>query len=101
MLELAQAVTELPPVMPAPSKVLFHPRWKEELVGTMDGRQFVTEITMGSLHVYFPTKLRWEAAAPDWAKGQWERVKADLEEWCASENIPLNFEDNAWVTFDK
>jgi hypothetical protein len=86
--------------MSAPSKVQFHPRWKEELVCTMDGHTFIVEITMGVLKVYFPAPSRWEAAAPDWAKGQWERVHADLNAWCSQERIPLIIEEQAWVNFD-
>lgn len=87
-------------VMGAPSKVQFHPRWKEELVCSMDGRQFIMEITMGQLVAYLPTQQRWEACAPDWAKGQWQRVHDDLVEWCKGENIPLRIEANVWVTFE-
>jgi len=82
-----------------PSPVGFHIRWREELVCTMDGQQFVVEITMGELHVYFPTQKTWESSAPDWAKPQWERVRNDLIAWCEREKIPVDFEDNAWVTF--
>lgn len=87
--------------MSVPSKVLFHPRWKEELVGTMEGQQFVVEMTMGKYVAYFPTQERWEACAPEWAKGQWQRVRDDLSAWCETEKIPLRIESNAWVTFEK
>lgn len=79
--------------------VRFSIRWREELVGTMDEHQFVVEITMGKLVVYFPEEKGWEASAPAWAKGQWGRVHADLEAWCAQEKIPLRVEGNAWVQF--
>ena len=82
------------------SKVQFEPKWKEELICTMDGKRFVVELTMGILTVYFPTKSKWEATAPDWAKQQWERVKEDLSAWCLEQKIPLQFEDGAWVKFD-
>jgi len=82
------------------AKVQFEPKWKEELICTMDGRRFVIEITMGVLTVYFPTKSRWEATAPDWAKPQWERAREDLSAWCLQQNIPLQIEDNAWAEFD-
>jgi hypothetical protein len=48
----------------------FAARWKEELVCTMDGKQFVLELTMGKVGAYLPTKEKWEASAPEWAKQQ-------------------------------
>jgi hypothetical protein len=85
--------------MSAPTKVQFQPEWKELLIGTMDDRRFVIELTMGVLTVYFPTAAKWEASAPDWARPQWERVRTDLSAWCAQQSIPLVIEDHAWVDF--
>jgi hypothetical protein len=82
------------------SKVQFQPKWKEELVCTMDGRSFVVELTMGVLTVYFPTQSKWQTSAPDWAKQQWERVKGDLSIWCEQKKIPLVIEDHAWAQFE-
>jgi len=86
--------------MTTASKAQFEPKWKEELVCTMDGRRFVVELTMGRLAVYFPTNAKWKAAAPEWAASQWERVRDDLVAWCAQQKIPLVIEENAWVQFD-
>jgi hypothetical protein len=55
---------------------------------------------VGRSRVYFPLRERWEARAPDWAKGQWERVKTDLEEWCAEAHIPLVIDDESWACFE-
>lgn len=82
------------------SKVQFEPKWKEELVCTMDGKKFIVELTMGVLTVYFPTKSKWATSAPEWARPQWERVRADLSAWCQQQNIPLIIEDSAWVQFE-
>ena len=82
-------------------KTKFQPKWKEELIGTIDGKQFAIELTMGTLHVYFPTATKWESSAPIWAKGRWEQVKLDLTYWCQNEKISLTIEENAWVQFDK
>lgn len=82
------------------SKVQFQPRWKEELVCTLDGNTFIIELTMGVLKVYLPTEARWEAFAPGWAQGQWQRVQSDLSTWCEQQNIPLLVEEHAWVEFD-
>ncbi len=86
--------------MTTASKVQFEPKWKDELVCTMDGRQFVVEMTMGFLKVFFPTQPKWEASAPAWARQQWERVRADLAAWCEQQKMPLVIEDHAWVSFD-
>jgi len=81
--------------------VLFSPRWKEELVGSLGGKSFVIEFSMGSAnHAYLPERERWEASAPDWAKPLWEKVKADLESWCEGQKIPLTVDANSWVSFD-
>ncbi len=81
------------------SKIRFQPRWKELLIGSMDGKQFTIELTMGVLTVYFPTAPKWQACAPAWAKGKWEQVREELTVWCQKEKIPLVIEDNAWVEF--
>ena len=79
----------------------FSPRWKEEVVGSLDGRSFSIELSMGSAcHAYLPTQERWEAAAPDWAKGIWEKVRSDIEAWCESQRYPLTIAANCWVSFD-
>ncbi len=80
--------------------VTFMPRWKEELVCRMDGHGFIIEMTMGIAHVYLPDEEKWESSAPDWAKGQWARVLADLERWCAGQSLPLTVDGNMWVHFD-
>jgi len=82
-----------------PSKVQFRPEWKELLIGSMDGNEFTIELTMGVSTVYFPTLEKWESLAPDWAKQQWERVRADLADWCGQQKIPLVIEAHAWVEF--
>ena len=82
------------------SKITFQPKWKELLIGTIDGKQFTIELTMGTLKVYFPAVAKWEASAPGWAKGRWEQVRVSLSSWCDEQKIPLEIEDNAWVEFD-
>ncbi len=41
------------------SKFKFQPRWKEELVVTGDGGQFILELPMGVLSAYLPTESAW------------------------------------------
>ena len=80
--------------MQTPQKIQFRPEGKELLIGNMDSdKQFVIELTMGVSTVYFPTPGKWEASAPEWAKTQWERVRADLSIWCEQQKIPLVIED--------
>ncbi|MCW1913405.1 hypothetical protein OJ996_07465 [Luteolibacter sp. GHJ8] len=86
--------------MSIPSKVQFNPRWKEELVCMMDGRQFIIEMTMGVYTAYLPSEAKWEQAAPEWAAGQWERVRADAAAWCEGQKMPLVIEDRAWIHFE-
>ena len=81
-------------------KLQFQPKWKEELVCTMDGRQFIIEMTMGVLTVFFPSQSTWESCAPDWAIHHWAQVKEDLTLWCAQQKIPLVIEEHAWVNFE-
>jgi hypothetical protein len=79
--------------------VRFSPQWKEMLICTMDGHEFVLEFTMGISTVYLPPLESWERTAPGWARGQWERVRADLTEWCSKQKIPLVIEPQSSVQF--
>ena len=81
------------------SKIRFEPRWKEELVCTMDGHEFILEFTMGISTAYLPTESKWESEAPVWAKGTWVSVSEQLAAWCRMQKIPLEITENAWVNF--
>ena len=87
--------------MSTDSKINFQPQWRELLIGTMDGNRFTIGLTMGVFKVFLPTAAKWEASAPVWAKGQWERVRTDLAAWCEQEKIPLVIDQDAWVEFHK
>lgn len=41
--------------IPPQEPITFAPRWKEEMVCTMDGNAFVIEMTIGIYTVYLPT----------------------------------------------
>jgi len=84
--------------MGASSRIRFEPRWKEELVCTLNDRSVVIELTMGTLTVYLPSERKWEASAPEWAKRDWGRFREELAAWCAQQNIPLQIDDGAWVS---
>lgn len=77
----------------------FNIRWKEELDGFVDGHRFTVEITMGSLHVYFPSEEIWEKNAPEWAKGMWQEASDATARWAAGQSIPFEIADNTWVSF--
>ncbi len=83
------------------SAISFNPRWKEELVaGSRDG-VLIFEITMGTLHVYFPDSTRWQATAPEWAKAKWEIYSEACSAWCKQNKIPITFTDNAFMYEEK
>jgi len=83
--------------MTAPIK--YHPKWKETLVGSIEENIFYVEMTMGTLHVYFPTEEAWNASAPLWARDKWEAAKEAAKDWCREQNIPLTIDNAAWVDF--
>ena len=75
--------------------ITFNPRWREELVATSAEGTLIFEITMGTLHVYFPDEVCWRAAAPEWAREQWARYREACEHWCGNNRIPFSLVDNA------
>jgi hypothetical protein len=75
----------------------FTPRWKEELVCECAEGKLVVEITMGVLHVYFPSEARWKRDAPTWARMRYEEILGDLTRWCTAKSIPLTVDDSAWM----
>lgn len=75
----------------------YEPKWKEELVGVLDGNRFVVELTMGRLHVYFPTESAWESSAPVWAKGKYMLARDAAEKWADENESGFTVEDNAWI----
>jgi hypothetical protein len=66
----------------------FTPRWKEELVCECADGRLVVEITMGILHVYFPSEARWSRDAPTAAMGA-------LEEYFDARRKAAEFQDLA------
>jgi RimJ/RimL family protein N-acetyltransferase len=50
------------------NQIKFNPRWKEELVTVSDEGILIFELSMGTLHVYFPDEEKWLASVPDWLK---------------------------------
>ncbi len=75
----------------------WQPRWREELVATTAEGQLVFELTMGSLHVYFPDEATWLRSVPPWATAQYEDYRSSCERWCAGQGIPFTVVDNALV----
>jgi len=81
-------------------KIRYQPRWKEILDGFVEHHHFSVEITMGDLHVYFPTEEAWNATAPEWAKDLWPEARDGAEEWSRKNAIPFEVDQAAWVDFD-
>ena len=72
-------------------------RWKEELVASSPEGSLVFEITMGTLHVYFPDENRWKNQAPDWAKMKWDIYLEAGRDWCRQNNIPISVVPDAYI----
>ena len=81
------------------TEITYNARWKELLVGRIGENCFHVELSMGTLHVYFPTEKIWDDFAPPWAKGKWGTAKEAVELWCVKENTPITIDDKAWVEF--
>lgn len=82
-------------------KITFNPRWREELVAVSDEGTLIFELTMGTLHVYFPDKDRWIASVPAWAKDRWDEYKTACTQWCNANHIPITIVSNALVYEEK
>ena len=72
-------------------------RWKEELVASSAEASLVFEITMGTLHVYFPDENRWKNHVLDWAKMKWNIYLEAAREWRRQSNIPISVVPDAYV----
>ena len=79
------------------SKFKFQPRWKEELVVTGDGGQFILELPMGVLSAYLPTELAWKLKSPEWAKNQYFELRQELEAWCKENGAEFCIDETAGV----
>lgn len=76
---------------------LFQPKWKEELICSADGQQFILEFPMGSPTVYLPTKESWQAKAPQWASPHWTELFDQLSSWSKANNVQLVVDETAQV----
>lgn len=77
----------------------FQARWKEMLDGRIENHRFTVELTMGQLHVYFPSKEKWEKESPSWARDIWETAQVQAHEWSKENKIPFSVDEHAWVDF--
>lgn len=77
------------------AQIEFKPRWREELEAISPDGKLVFELTMGSLHVYFPSHDRWLAIAPAWANGKWQIYHDACNLWCQQERIPITVTPDA------
>jgi hypothetical protein len=79
--------------------ITYQPRWKEMFDGFVGDNRFTVEMTMGHLHVYFPTESTWNRTAAIWAEGLWQQARDGAEAWCLSNSVPFTIDDQAWVEF--
>lgn len=77
----------------------YRSRWKEMLDGFYGPHQFTVEMTLGELHVFFPTEERWNRTAPAWAQGLWKKARDGAEAWGKAKSIPFSVDPGAWVDF--
>jgi hypothetical protein len=75
----------------------FQAKWKEELVCSTNGKQFVLEFPMGTPTVYLPTKSRWSAISPAWASNHWDDLYDQLSTWCEANDVQLTVSETARV----
>jgi hypothetical protein len=75
----------------------FQPRWKEEIVATSKRGILVFEMTMGVDHVYFPSQVKWDKDAPEWAKPLWEEYMNECIKWCNNNSVPFTLADNTFM----
>ncbi|MDQ1091205.1 hypothetical protein QE400_000618 [Xanthomonas sacchari] len=73
----------------------FQPLWKEELVCTGPGGEFVLDFSMGVPSVYAPTAHAWAQSAPAWARDLWPVFKAELEAWCDQRDVQFFLDGSA------
>ena len=75
----------------------FQPRWKEELVVTGPGGQFILDLAMGILTACLPTEEVWHHKAPVWAQDYWPQLHCQLKSWCAQNNAELSIDHRSGV----
>jgi hypothetical protein len=75
----------------------FQPRWKEELVVTGNGGEFILELPMGVLTAYLPTESTWKTKSPEWAKNLYSELEKELRLWCVENKANLIIDETAGV----
>ncbi len=79
--------------------IYYHAAWRETLIGTYEEHHFHVELTMGKLHVYFPSEQKWIKTSPEWAADLWKDAVDTARKWCEKEKIPFSIDDNGWFYF--
>lgn len=75
----------------------FLPRWKEELVVTGPGGQFILDLPMGIFSACLPTEATWRHRAPPWAHDLWPQLHDELKDWCRQNNAKFIIDEKAGV----
>jgi hypothetical protein len=48
-------------------------------------------------HVYFPSQVKWDKDAPEWAKLMWEEYMNECMRWCNNNSVPFTLADNTFM----
>jgi hypothetical protein len=75
--------------MSAAATFRFMPRWKEELVVTGPGGQFILTFWMGIPTVCLAPWAEWQSSAPEWARPLWTQLYEELAGWCRENGATL------------
>lgn len=78
----------------------YYEKWKEEFVCEYKNHKFTCEMTMGVIHIYFPTEEVWNRDAPNWAQGIYPEAQKAMVEWAEKNKTPYTIESNAWINFE-
>ena len=78
----------------------FTPKWKEELVCETPWAKFTVEMTMGSLHVYFPNEEKWKSSVPEHLHDKWAAICVELQPWCQKHDTLFSTDSSAWIEFE-
>ena len=75
----------------APHRPIFRfaPRWKEELVVSGPGGDFILSFWMGVPTVSLPPWSEWLIVAPEWARPLWTQLYEELAGWCRANGATL------------
>lgn len=78
-------------------RIDLQPRWREELVARSEQGTLVFELTMGKMHLCFPSPELWASSVPPWALPLWPEFEQACRDWCQRQAIPMTVTDHTFV----